>query len=320
MADEEFSSGILMGLVVASLKAQGLWDDVAADIIDPAAVKAPHIQLSVKRRLLERVYARHGAAPIIRAGFDIQTMPENPLSFAMLRAVSVSALIDRFFKLEKYFHSKHRLVLTEQAEGRVVMTHMSTTASKPMIYEDLLLGGLMAGILSQYGCVDVRLDFSGIDAIGSERPLIDFQPPEDCSRFCIQWTDLQRTVNPRLRAENQRMADFAVTGQGTISAKVEKFVAQDPIEKCSLDQMAGHLRLSSRTLQRRLKDEGTTLGECILSSRCRCATYYMMEESESLTSVGFLAGFSDAAHFSREFRKKMGLSPSNFQSTLVPNT
>jgi AraC-like DNA-binding protein len=33
-----------------------------------------------------------------------------------------------------------------------------------------------------------------------------------------------------------------------------------------------------------------------------------------LTAIGFCAGFSDSAHFSRDFRASMGMTPSDYRA------
>ncbi len=318
MPGGDFSSGVLIRLVLASFKRQGILPELDATLTPHKDLSSPHVSLPIKRELLKKVFDMHGALPIIQAGFDIQRMPENPLSFAMLRSPTVLELVSRFFKLQKYFHSKHRLQLISQSKDAMVMRHISKTSKSPEIYEDILLGALMAGILSQYGCQNVSLCFAGETAIKDGHILDGFVPPVDCSSFSIVWQGLIRPANIRLKEEVQKIGEFTASNRGYYSAKISKAVAADPLEKWSLADMAVELSLSVRTLQRRLYKEGTTFGECILVSRCQCAAYYMTTQRENLTAVGFLAGFSDAAHFSREFKKNVGLLPSNYQSSLSP--
>lgn len=318
MQSGDFSSGVLVRLILASFKRQGILTELDTTLTPPKDLKSPHIGLPIKRELLKSAFESRGPLPIIQAGFDIQRMPENPLSFAMLRSPTILELINRFFKLQKYFHSKHRLQLISQSERAIVMRHVSKTSVSPEIYEDILLGALMAGILSQYGCQNISLCFSGRTAIQDGCISGGFVPPDDCSNFSIVWQELIRPENIRLKEEIQKIGDFTASSRGHYSAKISKTLAADPLEKWSLADMAVELSLSVRTLQRRLSQEGTTFGECILVSRCQCAAYYMTTQQENLTAVGFLAGFSDAAHFSREFKKNVGLLPSNYRSSLSP--
>lgn len=316
MAGEDFSSGLLYRLLLASLDRQGILAKLEAGIPEPDAANNPHVNLSAKRVLLAQAFEDFGASPIVQAGFDIQKMPDNPLSFAMIRTTSVDCVMDRFFKLQKYFHSKHRLQLLRREKNMVEMQHVSTTTEKPRIYEDLLLGGLMAGILSQYGCTNLRLDFNDKNIIKDGHVNTPFVPDPDSSIFIICWDDIIRPDIGQIEVETTKMGAFIATAKRTYSARIERCIAEDPIRKWSVARMAKEFCLSSRSLQRRLTEEGTSYRDCILAARCRCAIYYMTEESENLTAVGFLAGFSDAAHFSREFKKNMGLLPSNFKSTL----
>ncbi|MEH6403803.1 MAG: helix-turn-helix transcriptional regulator [Sneathiella sp.] len=316
MKTEDYSSGILMQLIASSFERQDIWRQLPAHLNEFRRPKAPHVQLSLKRELLAEVFLNWGAAPIIQAGFDIRRMPDSPLSFTLLKAASVTELLERFFKLQRYFHSKHRVQLIKQEENTVSLWHMSKNEGKPERYEDLLIAGLVAGMLSQFGCSSVKLIIDNATVIMDEEVQKAFLPPKDCSRFVISWGE---TIIPDRFTSAEVLngfRNFTATGSGRISGKIGEVVASDPVRKWSVKTVADRFGLSSRTLQRRLKEEGTTFGDCILAARCQCGAYFITQKIENLTAVGFLCGFSDAAHFSREFKRNMGILPSQFQESI----
>jgi len=316
MKTVDYSSGILMQLIISSFERQGIWKQLPNRLIEFHAQKAPHIQLSLKRELLAEVFLNWGAEPIVQAGFDIRRMPESPLSFALLKAMSVSELLERFFKLQRYFHSKHRVELIEKDENTVTLSHISKATGKPERYENLLIAGLMTGMLSQFGCANVTLSMDGTDIIKNGEVLKAFIPANECSRFVIRWDKVVIQDRYSTTETSNRFRNYTATGSGRISGKIGEVVASDPVCKWTVKIVADTFGLSSRTLQRRLKDEGTTFGDCILAARCQCAVYYITQKIENLTAVGFLSGFSDAAHFSREFKRNMGILPSQFQKSI----
>ena len=79
--------------------------------------------------------------------------------------------------------------------------------------------------------------------------------------------------------------------------------------------MASELFMSSRTLQRKLEDEGTSYNDVLNETRRELALRYIKEESLPLTEVSFLLGFSDSAAFSRAFKRWQGLSPSEYRGS-----
>lgn len=315
MKTGDYSSGMLIQLILTSLERQEILKQLPKNLRDLQALSDPHIQLSLKRQLLAEVYQNWGAVPILKAGFDIQRMADSPLSFTLFKAASVPELLERFFKFQRYFHSKHRVELRGREGNSVALWHMSKTAKKPEIFEDILIAGLLAGMLSLYGCRRVTLKIGGCLAIKNGTVVEDYKPSADCSRFAISWDSVVTPIRYTSAEMKNGFRNFTATGRGRISGKIGEIVENDPIQKWKLKEIACNFGLSPRTLQRRLREEGTTFGDCLLAARCQCAVYYITQKVGSLTAVGFLSGFSDAAHFSREFKRNMGILPSDFQES-----
>ena len=77
---------------------------------------------------------------------------------------------------------------------------------------------------------------------------------------------------------------------------------------CSLEGTARNLGLSTRTLQRRLKMEGTSFGAIVDALRRELASVYV-ERGIALPEVAALLGYSDATAFHHAFRRWTGSSP-----------
>lgn len=78
----------------------------------------------------------------------------------------------------------------------------------------------------------------------------------------------------------------------------------------SMELVAQKLGLSRQTLLRRLKDEGTTFEQVLDELRRKLALHYLGGKKVSVNETAYLVGFSDAASFSRAFKRWTGLSPS----------
>jgi AraC-like DNA-binding protein len=82
--------------------------------------------------------------------------------------------------------------------------------------------------------------------------------------------------------------------------------------------LADHFNCSSRQLQRKLKDEGTSYRELLDKVRMDLAEQYITRNNFTITETAYLLGYSDPNNFSRAFKKWMGVSPGSFRNKLAP--
>jgi len=85
-------------------------------------------------------------------------------------------------------------------------------------------------------------------------------------------------------------------------------------ERTSLEAAARHLGLTPRTLQRRLREEGSSFQNELVAARLRAAQRLMLESDAPLTEIAFNAGFASPAHLSTQFRKALGEAPSAWRA------
>jgi AraC-like DNA-binding protein len=81
--------------------------------------------------------------------------------------------------------------------------------------------------------------------------------------------------------------------------------------------LAAQSKVSLRRLQEVFKSHGTTPSDCIWDMRLEFARGLLasgQHSHESLTTLAYLAGFSDMAHFSRRFKRSYGVAPSQYRS------
>ena len=81
----------------------------------------------------------------------------------------------------------------------------------------------------------------------------------------------------------------------------------------SLDITAEILGITPRTLQRHLKKSGLTFQEIIDQLRYESALPLLKNHQHNLLEIALELGYSDAAHFSRAFRRWAGISPSEYR-------
>jgi len=88
----------------------------------------------------------------------------------------------------------------------------------------------------------------------------------------------------------------------------------------SQEEVAEHLYMSARTLQRKLGDCGTTYKEILDETRHSLALAYLSAPEHSVSDITHLLGFSCGSSFTRAFRRWTGKSPSNWRAAAVPRT
>ena len=125
-----------------------------------------------------------------------------------------------------------------------------------------------------------------------------------------------KTGDPRLLATADDLARAALRVQPRV-AELEARVAQQ-VEAllptgATIDAVAEAMRMSGRTLQRRLEAEGVSFSEIVDGVRERLARRWLADPGKSLAEVGFGLGFSDLAAFSRAFKRWTGKPPGTWR-------
>lgn len=81
-----------------------------------------------------------------------------------------------------------------------------------------------------------------------------------------------------------------------------------------LDKVARALATSSRTLRRRLEDEGHTFAELVQETRTALAKQHLAADRLSLAEIAFVLGYSDVSAFHRSFRRATGVTPAAYRA------
>jgi len=77
--------------------------------------------------------------------------------------------------------------------------------------------------------------------------------------------------------------------------------------------IARRLGLGERTLQRRLRDEGTSFAALLDEARAELARSYLGDSKLAIFEVAYLLGYSEPSAFNRAFRRWTGKSPREYR-------
>jgi len=89
----------------------------------------------------------------------------------------------------------------------------------------------------------------------------------------------------------------------------EKLTGRRP----TIDDIADALHISSRTLQRRLQDEGFSFQRVLEEARHQLACHYLNNSVLELNEAAYLLGYGDANSFVRAFRTWEGIPPARWR-------
>lgn len=139
---------------------------------------------------------------------------------------------------------------------------------------------------------------------------------EDAERpFITRNADLLEMLAPQfdldLKAQTEAEDGFIGLVRGAIQRRL---TGHRPV----VDDVAKDLHLSSRTLQRRLQESGSSYQKVLDEARHRMARYYLRNSVLELTETAYLLGYEDADSFARAFRGWEGMPPRHWRDAQRP--
>lgn len=143
-------------------------------------------------------------------------------------------------------------------------------------------------------CVEFNHDFNGIV----------------CARGDLDAPN--RSADPAMARYAQQLLDssLAVVAEPSMVDELRRTVLMLlPSGRCSIEQVADHLGLVPRTVQRRLAEQSLSFSAVVNELRVELARRHVLESSRPLTDVAALLGFSAASGFSRWYAGQFGVSP-----------
>ena len=147
--------------------------------------------------------------------------------------------------------------------------------------------------------------FFGVPVAASPAATLVFATADAERPFLTENHKMWQFFEPSLRqrlADLDRTAGMAERVRGTLLETL-------PAGEASMQAVCRRLGVSTRTLQRRLRDEGTTFQRTLDALRDSLAHHYLRNTALSGAEISFLLGFEDANSFARAFHVWAGRTP-----------
>jgi AraC-like DNA-binding protein len=221
-----------------------------------------------------------------------------------------------------------------------MVTSLSIRADKAVIDHQMLHPFSVPRQLSENtiaNLVVIGRKLTGLDFTPSEVWLAH-PPPGDTSahgrllRCRVRWNapsdalfiDASLLGTPLLKT-NSRLAEVLdgharellarLSVQGSFCDRVRQRICEElPRGEASLENVASGLGISPRTLQRRLRHEGTSHELLLDQLRSQLSQEYLRKADLGTEDVALMLGFSDSRAFRRAFKRWAGVSPSEFRA------
>lgn len=150
-----------------------------------------------------------------------------------------------------------------------------------------------------------------------------FHCPIEFDSDCLEWQFDATVLYEPLPAANAMTLKMCLKSCDEMLEKAEggtslqEKISQIFIERLgnypSIEVLSSELGMSSRTLRRHLKAEGTSYQQVLDNVRYRLARHYLLTTQITMEEISERIGFSDSANFRHAFRKWSGCSPKEFR-------
>jgi AraC-like DNA-binding protein len=166
-------------------------------------------------------------------------------------------------------------------------------------------GGDASGHAEYIRLFGVLPHFNASDNVASfDAQLLSWPVPNaDVSLYPV----LQQHADQLLKLRAQ--ADQGVTRQ--VHDAIVRNLAQGQVRLASI---AEELKLSPRTLQRKLSDAGATFQQVLDQARFALAKEYLRQPDLSLVDIAFLLGYQEQSAFNHAFKEWAGVNPGSYRS------
>ena len=313
----DFASAAMVRVLAQGMRELGL---------DPGDVTAPgdsaRVDLELKRTLVGRAIAQAGFAVLPQLGRGLHRFPHDPTHRALSLARDAVDLFARWRRLERYIHSRHRCEVLGSGDGWARVRHVALNgAAAPLPAEDLVVLGVLAALLEAIGLRGVQV------AVGGDLVRGDIQAYPESDAAGLQ--ELVRQGATAAWSFRWAHAVARPAGSGMSAAPTHSLAADaawpqaardafghlvaDLTRSITLPRLANELGITPRTLQRQWSHAGLSYSKILAEARCRAGAWRLLHTDEPIAEIGFVCGYADQPHFTREMQRRVGMPPAAYR-------
>jgi AraC-like DNA-binding protein len=146
---------------------------------------------------------------------------------------------------------------------------------------------------------------------GASRNAMVFRATDVDCPFTTRNAELLDMLAPQFDRDLKQRAELNSFSELVRGAIQQRLTGHRP----SIEDIARDLHVSSRTLQRRLQETGSSYQRVLDEARHQMARYYLGNSLLELNEAAYLLGYEDASSFVRAFRTWEGVPPGLWRET-----
>jgi AraC-like DNA-binding protein len=181
-----------------------------------------------------------------------------------------------------------------------IARHGTGTRLSPLRVEFVQPRAHMKTIERHFGCPVV---------CGAARNAIVFRAADAQRPFVTRNAELLGMLAPQFEEELKGESGDENFIERVNIAIQQKLTGRRP----NIEDIANALHISSRTLQRRLQDEGSSFQRVLEEARHQLARHYLNNSALELNEAAYLLGYEDSNSFVRAFRTWEGVPPARWR-------
>jgi len=261
----------------------------------------------------------------LQLGTENKTERFHPIGLAALSSENFGVAIDRMARYKQLtcpeeilqekdgeeWSIQFRWLLADEVEPPVLIEcafawvlstgrHGTGTRLSPLRVEFMQPRPHAKTIERHFGCPVV---------FGAPRNAIFFRASDAQRPFVTRNAELLAMLAPQFEEELKQQNADENFAERVRTAIQQKLTGRRP----TIDDIADALHISSRTLQRRLQDDGSSFQRVLDEARHQLARHYLNNSFLELNEAAYLLGYEDGNSFVRAFRTWEGVPPARWR-------
>ena len=253
------------------------------------------------------------------------------LDYALRTSANLGEAYTRLSRYHLFLHDAAEVVFETNRQYAILSHRLPLPGGAPRTVSEFILAGWLVTSRQATGAdctpVEVRFPHPGPENISEHQRVFGCPLKFGCHRSELVFSRRLLDV-PLLKADPIL--------QGIVEAQVIALIAKLPKAEATTDavrrflaeelsngrpqvaRMAPRLRMSERTLHRRLGQEGTTFRRVLAEVRRELAVRHLTEGRLATGEIAFLLGFSEVSAFHRAFKHWTGHAPRAYRNLHSP--
>ncbi|HTW45313.1 MAG TPA: AraC family transcriptional regulator ligand-binding domain-containing protein [Acidobacteriaceae bacterium] len=261
----------------------------------------------------------------LKLGTETRTERFHPMAIAALSTENFSAAVTHMGRFKRLTCPEEMLQQIDEEEWSIRFRWLLAVDEEPRVLTEYCFAWLLT--LGSHGSgtniTPLRVEFaqprSHIKAIerhfacpivtGAAHNTIVFRAQDAQLPFVTRNAELLDMLAPQFDQELKLAREQETFAEIVRAAIQERLTGHRP----SIDDVARQLHLSSRTLQRRLQESGSSFQRVLDEARHQMARYYLSNSVLELNEAAYLLGYEDSNSFVRAFRAWEGVPPGHWR-------